>query len=114
MSPVDWGASDLHRLALFLNGDLAPHRGRHGEHLHSGTFLLLVNAHWDPVAFRVPPSRYGEAWRVVLDTSDDHAPATLLTPGAGVDMVGRCLVLLQRDIGPDDAEPTDHPEDPRA
>jgi hypothetical protein len=66
------------------------------------------------VAFRVPPSRFGEAWRVLLDTSDDHTPTTLLTPGTGVDVMGRCLVLLQRDTGPDDAEPTDHPEDSHA
>ncbi len=114
MGPADWADSGLHRLAVFLNGDLAPHRGRHGAHLRSGTFLLLVNAHGEPVRFRVPPSRYGAAWRVVLDTSDDHAPSTLLTPGAGVDAVGRSLVLLQRDPAPDDAEPTDHPEDPHA
>jgi glycogen operon protein len=110
IAPAQWADPGLHHLAVFLNGDLAPRRGRHGEHLRSGTFLVLLNAHWTPVAFRVPPSRYGDAWRVVLDTSDDDAPTTLLTPGAGVDVIARCLVLLQR-VTTDDADPSNHPED---
>ena len=39
----------------------------HGAPVRDDSFLLLFNAHWEPLEFAVPESGYGEVWQVVSD-----------------------------------------------
>ena len=34
------------------------------------SFLLLINAHHEPVTFTLPPESYGRGWEIVVDTAD--------------------------------------------
>jgi hypothetical protein len=44
----------------------------------------------------VPDGAFGEAWTVVLDTSDADAAAEEISAGAAIELVHHSLVLLRR------------------
>jgi hypothetical protein len=55
--------------------------------------LLLLNAHEDSVAFRLP-GRDGETWDALLDTGHDGFEGRHYGRGATYPLAGRSLVLL--------------------
>ena len=59
MEEHDWAEGLAKTLGVFLNGD-ALETGRRGEEYTDDSFLLLFNAHHEPVVFTVPPSRWGD------------------------------------------------------
>ena len=78
MAAADWRRADAHALAVHLNGDAISEPDAFGEKITDDSFLLLFNAHWEHVAFRLPPAEYGRGWVVVLDT--DERPASSVRP----------------------------------
>ena len=59
--------------------DRTPRR-RHGEEVRDDSFLLLFNAHYEEITFRLPARRFGARWELVLATGP-AARATASTPG---------------------------------
>jgi isoamylase len=70
MTERDWSAHSRPTIAIFLNGQGIPDRNEVGERIVDDSFLLLVNAHHEPVTFTLPPESYGRGWEIVLDTAD--------------------------------------------
>ncbi|HET7476630.1 MAG TPA: glycogen debranching protein GlgX [Dermatophilaceae bacterium] len=68
MSELDWQNGYARSVMVFLNGDAIPEPDTLGRRISDDHFLLLFNAHSEPVKFTVPPPEYGDAWRVRLDT----------------------------------------------
>lgn len=56
--------------------------------------LLLVNAWWEPLTFRIPGD---DAWSLELDTAD---PARSASASSEIELAGRSLVLLTGPDGP--------------
>ena len=52
------------------NGRGIPDRNQIGERIVDDSFLLLINAHHEPVTFTLPSESYGRGWEIVLDTAD--------------------------------------------
>ncbi|WP_037909178.1 glycogen debranching protein GlgX [Actinacidiphila yeochonensis] len=69
MGRADWARRDAHAFAVHLNGAAIPEADAHGQPVVDDVFLLLLNAHWEHVAFRLPPAEFGAAWSVVVDTA---------------------------------------------
>jgi glycogen operon protein len=100
MDDDDWNNGFARSLGMLLNGDRLPEVDSRGEQVADDSFLLLLNAHDEPVEFTV--SEAGPAgWQVELDTGVPEGwptgsePATV--PGGGSRTVGgRCLVVLRR------------------
>jgi len=86
-------------VAVFLNGDAITETGGRGEAVVDDSFLLLLNAHSEDLGFTLPPSAYGTAWTVVLDTDGSAGPGTLLDAGTGLTVTGRSVVVLTRPSG---------------
>src|SRR6266508_2997519 len=63
MTRRDWADAELRTVGLFLNGEEIPAQTRQGEQVVDETFVVLFNAHPDPVAFRLPPRRFGQRWK---------------------------------------------------
>jgi isoamylase len=95
MTQRDWQRQDARTLGVFLNGDEIPSRTATNEDIVDDSFLLLFNAHFDPVTFTLPTRRFGARWEVELATGtllpDGVAPAR-----AEVPVQERSLTLLRR------------------
>jgi isoamylase len=70
MTERDWTAELAPTIAIFLNGRGIPDRNKIGERIVDDSFLLLINAHHEPVTFTLPSESYGRGWEIVLDTAD--------------------------------------------
>ena len=71
----DWASADIRSIGLFLNGEEIPSRTRAGEQVTDETFIVLFNAHHEPVTFTLPPRRFGTRWRLELSTAEPEADA---------------------------------------
>ncbi|MBI0295672.1 glycogen debranching protein GlgX [Streptomyces sp. PRKS01-29] len=99
MTPRDWQAAHAKSLAVFLNGSAISEPGARGERITDDSFLLLFNAHHEPLDFVVPID-HGKQWQVIVDT----AVAEGVEPGSGakvaagdrLTLVDRSLMVLQR------------------
>jgi isoamylase len=94
MQDGDWENEAARALAVFLNGDEIPNQDRDGNPIHGGSFLVIFNAHHEPVDFAVP-ELIGDHWSVELSTDPK---ATVGTPdlGAPLAVEGRSIVILRR------------------
>ena len=69
MTDADWGASYAKSLAVFLNGDAISEPDPRGGKITDAKFLLLFNAHSNPLTFTLPEANYAAGWEVVIDTA---------------------------------------------
>jgi glycogen operon protein len=100
MSEQDWQADHAKSFAVFLNGDALRDLDEDGRPLRDDSFLLLFNAHHEPIAFRTPPASFGDGWTVSIDTSaDPDAPARSITNGDAIDVPARTVIVASRPSG---------------
>jgi isoamylase len=95
MTQKDWQREDARTLGVFLNGQEIPSRTPTGEQIVDDSFLLLFNAHFEPVTFTLPTRRFGARWVVELSTGDGLSEGPI-AGRAEVAVQGRALVLLRR------------------
>ena len=94
-----WQAAHAKSLTVFLNGSAISEPGVRGERIHDDSFLLMFNAHHEPLDF-VVPVHHGRQWQVVVDTSlpggvePGHGPK--MQAGDRLTLVDRSLMVLQR------------------
>ena len=98
MDELDWRNGYARTLMVFLNGQAIHEPDIHGQRIVDSDFLLLFNAHSDPVDFVLPPAQYGDTWQIRVDTteaeppSDDRKDWMAATTHA---VVGRSMVVLE-------------------
>ncbi|HTW06270.1 MAG TPA: glycogen debranching protein GlgX [Acidimicrobiales bacterium] len=98
MSDSDWGVGYAKSLGMLLNGAAHMERDRRGHQVSDLSFYLALNAWEQPLTFRMPAAKWGTAWRVVLDTSEDR-PAyhpDLVPAGGAVALAGHHFVVLEQ------------------
>ena len=103
MSEQDWEAGYAKSLGVFLNGDCIPTLDARGEATKDDSFIVLFNAHFEPIDFTVP-TLWGERWSVVLDTSEPLPPDATTASGLKTVKAGepnaveaRSLTVLRRE-----------------
>jgi isoamylase len=70
MGAKDWEVGGWMRtLGMFLNGTAPEIRNSAGECAEDQDFLLLLNAHHEPVAFRISYELYHSGWKILFDTA---------------------------------------------
>jgi isoamylase len=69
MGEADWNSGFARSLMVFLNGDAIPELDHMGRPIYDDHFLLLFNAHWEPINFTLPPRAFGSNWQIRLDTT---------------------------------------------
>jgi glycogen operon protein len=79
MADEDWQQAHTQSFAVFLNGDALRELDEDGRQVRDDSFLLLFNAHHEPLVFTIPPPSFGRAWNVLIDTA------------AGLDLIPRSL-----------------------
>ncbi len=94
MTQRDWTSPDTKTLGVFLNGQEIRSRTAHGEAISDDSFLLLFNAHFEPVLFTLPSRRLGARWEVELATGSVDGDAFLSR--VAVPVQEHSLLLLRR------------------
>ncbi|MGH7983312.1 MAG: glycogen debranching protein GlgX, partial [Candidatus Udaeobacter sp.] len=97
MSEEEWASPFVRCLGMLLSGDTSDVLSFEGEPVRDDTFLLLTNAHYEPIPF-VLPGQENLEWQLILDTSDSNgfvAEPRKFASGDDVDLGGRASCLLQ-------------------
>ena len=109
MKESDWTNGFSKCLGMLVSGSARDVRDREGEPIHDDTYLLLMNAHFEPLTF-ILPGRDEIRWQTVINTT---APTGFLeqieiTPaGEEIELTERSLRLLRLSEG---EEPFAHEE----
>jgi isoamylase len=99
MSDNEWDADWTRTLGVRFAGDALGEVDANGELLEDDTLLLLMNAHTEPVPFRLPGAD-GVVWDVLVDTArEDGRSDARCHAGAVVLLCDRGLMLLRRPSG---------------
>ncbi|HEY7313607.1 MAG TPA: glycogen debranching protein GlgX [Gemmataceae bacterium] len=102
MTDEAWNAGFVRCLGVRLAGDVIGEEDERGEPIVDDTFLLLLNAHHEPITFSLPAATPDHHWEVMLDTAASPAQGSEEAPApAKYPLQGRSLVLLRR-RGPED------------
>lgn len=99
MGEQDWTEGGWMRtLGMYLPGDAAEIRDAEGTPVEDHDFLLVLNAHDEPVEFRLAEDvAVDDGWCIVFDTAKpDIEPSSLRLENPSVTMEGRSLVVLCR------------------
>jgi isoamylase len=94
MTEADWGTSYANSLAVFLNGDAISEPDPRGEKISDARFLLLFNAHSDPITFTLPEASFAAGWEVVIDTAQGIA-GSVHAPKKEIEVCDRAVVVLR-------------------
>jgi isoamylase len=123
MTIDDWRSGFARSLGVFLNGHAITEPGPRGEAITDCDFLLLFNAHSEPVAFTLPGPELAKGWQVVVDTARPEvmppagrngfngggfngggqtaqAGEAVQQPGSALPVADRALVVLQAVTAP--------------
>ncbi|MEU9043771.1 MULTISPECIES: glycogen debranching protein GlgX [unclassified Kitasatospora] len=99
MTKRNWGASYAKSLTVFLNGYAISEPDRRGGRIVDDSFLLMFNAHFEPLEFTVPAD-HGQEWQLVVDTAQARLPArgtgARVKAGDTLWLIDRSLMVLQR------------------
>jgi glycogen operon protein len=99
MAAEDWGNGHAKAIALLLSGEAGLiHLTERGEPEADDTFLLLVNASHEDVAFMLPAPEPIEAWHLLVNTAVDPGFGfeEQCDPGSSFTAPARSLALLVR------------------
>jgi isoamylase len=97
MTEEEWAHPFVRCLGMLLSGDTMDVFNFQGEPIRDDTFLLLINAHYEPIPFVLPGQEHIE-WQLILDTMNAEGFFTdpkKFASGDDVDLGGRAACLLQ-------------------
>ncbi|HXG02514.1 MAG TPA: glycogen debranching protein GlgX, partial [Candidatus Binatia bacterium] len=97
MGEEDWANPETRCFGLRLAGDALDEQDAWGRPVRDDTLLLVLNAHWEPVAFVLPAHRAGLRWEVLLDTREPTGRRRRrpLRAGEAYPLEARSLALLR-------------------
>jgi isoamylase len=98
MSDQEWEHEHARCLGMYLSGNAISDVGRHGRPVEDDDFLILFNAHHEPLEFRIPAIGGGGPWHALLDTSLEllETPTARFDPDKPYPLAARSLALLTR------------------
>jgi isoamylase len=102
MTDEDWDVSYARSLAVFLNGEAIPDPDPRGNRIVDDSFVLLFNAHFEPMQFVLPDGRWEGSAREIIRTGIgmlDDGP--IRKSGDQVNVDARELVVLELLTGAD-------------
>jgi glycogen operon protein len=95
MSDEDWQQPHAKAFAVLLNGDALREVDDEGRPIRDDSFLLLFNAHHEPLIFTMPAETFGARWQVEVDTAGNHESASVAA-SATLELAGRSVVVVSR------------------
>lgn len=98
MSEEEWNQSFARCLGVYLSGEALDERDERNLPVRDDSFLLLLNAHDDEIAFTLPAYRTDVRWHRVLDTADPKAASGDYSAGEPYRLHGRSMALFTQDV----------------
>ena len=97
MTDDEWSNGFTRCLGLRLAGDAIEETDEKGQPVVGDTFLLLLNAHHEPIPFILPAHRARVRWDLILDTRDWDLGKRVSTfrVGESYPLDGRSLAVLR-------------------
>jgi isoamylase len=83
MDEAAWRDGMARSLMVFLNGLGIPAPDRRGHPIRDDCFLVVFNAHDEPITFTIPDAEYGPEWYIEIDTALSASAATHASALAG-------------------------------
>ena len=82
MDMEDWSNTHAFSVMIYLNGSDIPEADWYGNQMVDNNFILIFNAHYEPIMFTLPDERYGKKWRLVVDTHNPKGPELNYEPAS--------------------------------
>jgi isoamylase len=95
MSDAAWDAGFVKCLGVRLAGDQIGDVDERGEPITGETILLLLNAHHEPISFKLPATRMEHYWDRLLDTATTNTELAGFLGGTEYQLHGRSVVLMR-------------------
>ena len=95
MDDGDWNSAFARSVGIFINGDAIPGRDPWGQRIVDDSFLVILNAYYEPIDWTVP-RQWGEHWQVVLDTARPAGNGTEVPATEPLEVEGRSILVLKR------------------
>ncbi len=101
MNDDEWNSPFVRCLGVLLSGDTIDVQSFEGQPIRDDTFLLLINAHHEPIPF-VLPGQENVAWQLLLDTASEDGfcqDPQNFSSGDDIEITGRATMLLKLTTG---------------
>jgi isoamylase len=95
LDEADWNNPSVSCLGVRIAGEGLDEFDENGEPLAGDTLFLMMNAHGEPVAFRLPGHAPGARWERLVDTAETTWGRRVLLRDHTYKLRGRSLVLLR-------------------
>ena len=100
MDMDDWQNTHAFSMMIYLNGSDIPEVDWYGNRMVDNDFILIFNAHYEPIMFTLPDERYGRKWQLVVDTHNPDEPALSYEAGFMITAQSRSFLMLMSDKKP--------------
>ena len=95
MDMDDWSNTHAFSMMVFLNGSRIPETDWYGSPMIDNDFILIFNAHYEPIMFTLPSERYGKKWQLLIDTYNPKGPELSYEAGFAITAQARSFLLLK-------------------
>ena len=100
MDMDDWQNTHAFSMMIYLNGSDIPEVDWYGNRMVDNDFILIFNAHYEPIMFTLPDERYGRKWLLVVDTHNPDEPELSYEAGFMITAQSRSFLMLMSDKKP--------------
>ncbi|WP_257467556.1 glycogen debranching protein GlgX [Bifidobacterium pseudolongum] len=92
-----WSNTHAFSIMVFLNGSDIPEPDWYGNTMVDNDFILIFNAHYEPIMFTLPEEQYGRKWKLIVDTHNPKGPELNYEAGFAITAQSRSFMLLMSD-----------------
>ncbi|MBW3095489.1 glycogen debranching protein GlgX [Bifidobacterium sp. 64T4] len=101
MDMNDWQNTHAFSMMVYLNGADIPEMDYYGNATVDNDFILIFNAHYEPIQFTLPDENYGSRWKLVVDTHNPDGPELNYEAGFAITAQSRSFMLLMSEDKPE-------------
>ena len=101
MDMNDWQNTHAFSMMVYLNGADIPEMDYYGNATVDNDFILIFNAHYEPIQFTLPDESCGSRWKLVVDTHNPDGPELNYEAGFAITAQSRSFMLLMSEDKPE-------------
>ncbi|MGA0558202.1 glycogen debranching protein GlgX [Larkinella sp. VNQ87] len=95
MTSENWDDGITRCIGLLIDGTKVDEQDENGEPIGEGHLLLLLNAFWEPVSFKLPKIGRKHTWEVLINTDLDATVPQAISARQPFEIAGRSVILMK-------------------